>query len=100
VRIQVGQFSHPACGTATTSGIIVDGLTAACASVNRTGEPKRWRQPFGIVTACFCDRRSRVREHRVTKTRCILQRRFPNKGLVRMLKSLTSTVTHYLMHLG
>jgi hypothetical protein len=24
----------------------------------------------------------------------------PEQGLVRMLKSLTSTVTHYLMHLG
>jgi hypothetical protein len=37
-------------------GIIIAGMAAARAMVSRTGEPPRWRQPFGIVTVCLRDR--------------------------------------------
>src|SRR5580693_10180604 len=36
---------------ATAGGIMVRGHAAVGVSVNRTGEPTRWRQPLGIVTA-------------------------------------------------
>jgi len=53
-------------------------------------EPSRWRQPLGIVTVCLRDGLTCAREHRVTKTRCILQRRFPDRlARVRVFTSLT-----------
>ncbi len=39
-----------ACKTAAEDGIIIGGHAAACATVTRTGEPRRGRQPFGMVT--------------------------------------------------
>jgi hypothetical protein len=64
---------------------MVGGHATARAMVRRTGEPPRWRQPFGIVTVCLRDRLTCVREHHVTETRCILQRRFPDRSGSRSL---------------
>src|ERR1700760_424143 len=66
----------------------------------RTGEPVRWRQPFGMVTTCLQGSRIDAWEHHAAKTRCILQRRLPDRTGSRVHKPWRSTVTHYLMHLG
>jgi hypothetical protein len=78
-RNQVVKFRHPACEVAGADGIIIGGHAAARTTVDRMSQPARWRQPFGSVTVCLRDRLTYVREHHVTKTRCILQRRFPDR---------------------
>jgi hypothetical protein len=51
-EIRRTNFRHPACEVITSDGIIIGGHAAARVAVSRTGEPLRWREPFGNVTVC------------------------------------------------